>query len=162
VEEEEDEGLEGYETGYETTYEKNEKVPAGAHTLPFPTVGPWATGNPGSLFFHADDIQPVLVHLTHVYETCTGQKKQDHSNVNVCLKIMTKLNVRHVHTNQKQITAACERLEKWVQRLHTRFNKPKSPKYTTVKPHLDYFAQLLTHIQRKVQGSMQGKKQRTQ
>lgn len=102
--------------------------------LPFPhEITFSAAAKPGDhpLFIDSRDIQEIITHLQTLY-AWTPRKRTHQSNIRACLKLVRRLNVSWGPTNGSQVqkvhetlTTACDRLDKWVQRMIQKAPKVK-------------------------------------
>ena len=131
----EDDGAQSDTTGYLT--EGPDEVEEGGALeggLPFPhEITFSAAAKPGDhpLFIDSRDIQEIITHLQTLY-AWTPRKRTHQSNIRACLKLVRRLNVSWGPTNGSQVqkvhetlTTACDRLDKWVQRMIQKAPKVK-------------------------------------
>lgn len=129
---EEDDGAHSDTAGY-LTEEPEGGEPQGGE-LPFPhEITFSAAAKPGDhpLFIDSRDIQEIITHLQTLY-AWTPRKRTHQSNIRACLKLVRRLNVSWGPTNGSQVqrvhetlTTACDRLDKWVQRMIQKAPKVK-------------------------------------
>lgn len=123
----EDDGAQSDTTGYLTEGPDEElEGTALEGALPFPHEITFnAASKPGDLplFIGSRDIQEIIPHLQTLY-AWTPQKRVHQSNIRACLKLVRRLNVSWGPSNKSQVqrvhetlTTACDRLDKWVQRM---------------------------------------------
>ena len=128
IEEDDGETTAGYLT------EEPEGDALGGGELPFPhEITFSAAAKPGDhpLFIDSRDIQDIITHLQTLYAG-TPRKRTHQSNIRACLKLVRRLNVSWGPTNSSQVhkvheilNAACDRLDKWVQRMIQKAPKVK-------------------------------------
>lgn len=130
---EEDDGAYSDTAGYLTEEPEGDAQGQGGE-LPFPhEITFSAAAKPGDhpLFIDSRDIQEIITHLQTLY-AWTPRKRTHQSNIRACLKLVRRLNVSWGPTNGSQVqkvhetlTTACDRLDKWVQRMIQKAPKVK-------------------------------------